>query len=68
MLLFLTRDARFKFSIEDLFAGDGDESRGAFSDPNRFGDAGSRPCQNERGDALLPELLNGEGSKGEEPF
>ena len=49
MLLFLTREARLRFSNEDRFAGDGEVSRASnellFSVPNREGDTESRLCQ-----------------------
>lgn len=65
MLLFLTRDARFRFSIDDRFAGDGEVSRspiGFLFSLNRVGDAGSRFCQYWRGEFEA----NGDESKGEE--
>ena len=53
-MLFLTRDARCSRSIDDRRVGDGDVSLPAnrFSELNRLGVAGSRPCQKSRGDAL----------------
>ena len=65
-MLFLTREARLRFSMEDLFDGDGDDSRCSnglrFSALKRFGDAESRFCQHRRGEFDA----NGEDSKGEE--
>lgn len=55
--------------MEERFAGEGEVSRCrvlVFSELKRLGDAGSRPCQKSRGDALLPEPLKGDGSKGDE--
>lgn len=64
MLLFLTRDARFKFSIDDRFAaGDGEESR--FSNGFRFSmlrRPGERFCQYDRGELGA----KGEDSNGDE--
>lgn len=66
ILLFFTRDARFRFSIDDLLAGDGEASRSVrgfrFSALDLVGDAGSRFCQYRRGEL---EAI-GDGSKGEE--
>ena len=66
MLLFFTRDARFKFSTDGRFDGDGEVSRspnGAlFSALNLVGDPGSRLCQYCRGELEL----KGEESNGEE--
>ena len=67
MLLFLTRDARFRFSIDDLLAGDGEPSRSIrgfrFSALDLVGDdAGSRFCQYRRGEFEA----TGDGSKGDE--
>lgn len=66
MLLFFTRDTRFKFSIEDRLVGDGDVLRSAkgllFSALNLDGDAGSLLCQYSRGEFEL----KGEESNGEE--
>ena len=46
MLLFLTREARFKFSIEERLAGEGEPSRGSrFSPFCRVGEVESRFCQ-----------------------
>jgi len=58
MPLFLTLDALIKFSIEDRLVGAGDSARSSGSLFSREGEAGSRPCQNRRGE--LP-------TKGEEP-
>lgn len=67
MLLFLTRDAFCSLSIEDLLVGDGDDSLpNMFSELNRPGVAGSRPCQNRCGDAVLTEVLKGDDWNGEE--
>jgi len=66
MLLFLTRDARFRFSIDDRFAGDGEVSRSPkgflFSELNLVGDAGSLFCQYRRGELEA----TGEESNGDE--
>ena len=66
MLLFFTREARFRFSIEDRFEGEGESSRGSpafrFSGLKRVGEAGSRFCQYKRGEFEA----SGEESKGEE--
>lgn len=66
MLLFFTRDARFKFSIDDRLAGDGEPSRSPrgfrFSALALFGDAVSRVCQYRRGELEA----TGDGSKGDE--
>lgn len=63
MLLFVTRDAFLRFSIEDLRVGEGDALRiGTFSTSNRAGEIDSRCFQKERGE----ELLAGEGSNGDE--
>ncbi len=66
MLLFLTRDARFRFSIDDLFAGDGELSRSLkgfrFSALDLVVDAGSRFCQYRRGELEA----TGDESKGDE--
>ena len=66
MLLFFTRDARFKFSIDDLLAKDGEPSRSLrgfrFSALDLVGDAGSRLCQYRRGEF---EAI-GDESKGDE--
>jgi hypothetical protein len=63
MLLFLTREACFSFSIEgllDMEAEESERSSQAFSDPKR---AGEPPrCQKARGEALP----YGEESKGDE--
>ena len=48
MLLFLTLEALFKFSIDERFVGAGEASRLyglLFSRLGREGEAGSRPCQ-----------------------
>lgn len=72
MLLFLTRDARLRFSIEERLAGDGEVSLGSrFSALNFVGDAGSLLCQNPLGEfEANGEVLNlsakGEVSNGEE--
>jgi hypothetical protein len=61
MLLFLTREAFFKFSIDDRFLG---EDGGGLSHPLRLslaGELGSRPCQKRRGEAVE----KGEDSAGE---
>lgn len=66
MLLFLTRDARLRFSIDDRLAGDGELSRCSngflFSELKRLGEAGSRLCQYRRGEVET----NGDESNGEE--
>ncbi len=66
MLLFFTLEARFRFSIEERLAGDGEPSRwptGAlFSEFNRVGDPVSRLCQYSRGEFDA----KGDGSKGDE--
>ena len=68
MLLFLTREAFFRFSIEDRFGATGDCScsKGLrFSRLARLGEVGSRPCQKSLGE--LAELgANGEVSYGDE--
>lgn len=64
-MLFLTREAFFKFSIEDLLVGE-DDSRESFGSLfSRDGDAGSRSFQNNRGEATLV-LLKGEEPAGED--
>ena len=49
ILLFLTREARLRFSIDERFLADGDPSRSfvglLFSVLNRLGEPGSRLCQ-----------------------
>jgi hypothetical protein len=63
MLLFLTRDALCKRSMDDLLVGDGDGDlwlRKAFSERNRLGVPCSRLCQNSLGDEFPSEALNGE--------
>ena len=72
MLLFLTREARFKFSIEERLVGEGDASRGSrFSPFCRIGEVESRFCQyarvelEENGD-VLNLFAKGDESKGEE--
>jgi hypothetical protein len=63
ILLFLTRDARWSLSMEDLRVGDGEESlppEKTFSELKRFALAGSRPFQKSRGDELPSEALKGE--------
>ena len=66
MLLFLTREARFKFSKDDRLTGEGEESRLPsgllFSVPNRVGETESRVCQYWRGEFAT----NGGESKGDE--
>lgn len=66
MLLFLTREARFRFSKEDRFAGEGEASRPSnellFSAPNREGETESRVCQYWRGELAI----KGGESKGED--
>ena len=72
MLLFLTRDARFRFSIDERLDGAGDSSRGSlFSALLRVGDTESRFCQYARGelepkDDRLNLEAKGDVSKGEE--
>lgn len=65
-MLFFTRDAFLRFSIDDLFVGDGELSRRLFglrfSLPNRLGDAGSRLCQYRRGELEA----KGDESKGDD--
>lgn len=67
MLLFFTRDARFKFSIEDRLAGVGEwewSSYGLrFSVLDRVGEHGSRLCQYNRGELVVyGDESNGEDS------
>ena len=66
MLLFFTREARLRFSIDDRFLGDGDLSwspRGfLFSAFDLFGEPGSRFCQYRRGEFVA----KGDDSRGEE--
>jgi hypothetical protein len=55
--------------MEDLRVGEGVDSRkpkGLFSCRNLFGDCGSRPCQNNRGEELVSEALNGDDWNGDE--
>jgi hypothetical protein len=69
MLLFFTREARWSLSIDDRLVGDGDISRFPnmpFSELKRLGVAGSRPCQNKRGDEFPSDALKGEDWKGDE--
>lgn len=69
MLLFLTREARWSLSIDDRLVGDGDNSlfpNTPFSEMNRLGVAGSRPCQNNRGDEFPSDALKGEDWNGDE--
>ena len=70
MLLFLTRDARCRRSIEERRVGEGDVSLPTntplFSELNRFGVAGSRPCQKSRGEELPSEALKGDDWNGDE--
>lgn len=70
MLLFLTREARWSLSIDDRLVGDGDISlfpNMPFSELNRLlGVAGSRPCQNSRGDEFPSDVLKGEDWNGDE--
>jgi hypothetical protein len=68
-LLFLTRDAFCNRSIEDRRVGEGEDSLPpykSFSDLKRLGVAGSRPCQNSRGDesadGLKGDVWNGDES------
>lgn len=60
MLLFVTRDAFFKFSIEDRF-GEGDAMRSEFSEPKSREWRFVWSFQNARGE------LKGEVSKGDDP-
>ena len=66
ILLFFTREARLRFSIDDRFAGDGEPSRSLrgfrFSALDLVGDAGSRFCQYRRGELEA----TGDESKGDE--
>jgi hypothetical protein len=68
MLLFFTREAFFKFSIEDRLDGTGDSSGSKglrFSMLARLGEVGSRTCQKSLGE--LAELgANGDESYGDE--
>lgn len=66
MLLFLTRETFFRFSMEALRRGDMEASSlNAFSeDAKREGEVGSRSCQKARGE-LARFLLHGDESNGE---
>ena len=64
MLLFLTLDAFFRFSIEERFGGDWLISGSLGLRFSRDTETGSRPCQNMRGEFVL--LLKGEELTGEE--
>ena len=68
MLLFFTREAFLRFSIDDRFEGMGEASSSKgirFPMLIRPGDVGSRPCQKRRGEFVaMPSL--GEGLKGED--
>lgn len=59
MLLFLTRDAFLRFSIDDRLAGGIEPCGLVFS---QTGELGSRPCQNTLGELAL---LDGEDLIGE---
>ena len=55
--------------MEDRLVGDGEESlpvNSAFSELNRFGVAGSRPCQKSRGEELASDGLKGDDWNGDE--
>ena len=67
MLLFLTRDALFKFSMEDRLAGAGEGTGSKGLRTSRAGEFWSRPCQNIRGELVLLKL-NGDDPAGEESF
>lgn len=61
ILLFLTLEAFFRFSMEDRFLGEGREGLSTASRVSLAGEFGSRPCQNKCGEAVE----NGEESAGE---
>lgn len=55
--------------MEDRLVGDGDNSRcpnTLFSELKRLGVAGSRPCQNNLGEELPSDALNGDDWNGDE--
>lgn len=60
MLLFLTREAFLRFSIEERFAGGGDGNASTGFCTSRTGELTSLPCQKARG-----EFPNGEEPCGE---
>jgi hypothetical protein len=68
ILLFLTREAFCSLSMDDRRFGDSEESLAAarFSVLNRLDEAGSRPCQNSRGDEPSADALNGDDWNGDE--
>lgn len=70
MLLFLTREAFFRFSIDPRFGGDGEvfENELRFSRLPPNGEVGSRPCQKSRGEVVFGLVRNGEESNGEDSF
>jgi hypothetical protein len=68
MLLFLTREAFLRFSIEPRLVGEGEAFENGLPFPllPRTGDVGSRPCQKSRGELAVWLVLKGEDSKGED--
>lgn len=64
-MLFFTRDARCKRSMDDFLVGEMEESLNAFSVPTRFGVPGSRFCQKRCGEEPSAEV-NGEDWNGDE--
>lgn len=56
-MLFLTLDARMRFSIDERFFGDGEFSRKLFSYAYGAGEPGSRSCQYRRVDVAPPDGL-----------
>ncbi len=52
MLLFLTLEAFFKFSMDDRFLGEASGGVSAGGRVSLAGELGSRPCQKRRGEAV----------------